>query len=213
MYSASFPSRPAHGGLPGHLQRLSQVLAALAERLRESLADAVGRTAADALREAVQVALRGPDSPQQPRLTSSPTARPSPSPRYFDEGDQPPWRGQGTLARRERFSEDEFDRDDPYEPDFYDQPDPDEPPARQGVPDPGVRRQALAAGLQAAAWFWARHAGRAALPAALAVGLAAGLLTLSAGGQLGAAALVASALSLLYLADLARWLGTLLAGA
>ena len=214
MYPPSFPARPAHGGLPVHLQRLGQVLAALAERLRESLADAVGRTAADALREAVQAALRGPDCPQQPRLTSSPTGRPGPAPRYF-ERDEPSWRSQsGTLARRERFYQDEFDPDDPYERDFYDdEPDPDELPARQEVADPRLRRQALAAGLQAAAWFWARHAGRAALPAALAVGLAAGLLTLSDGGQLGAAALVASGLSLLYLADLVRWLGTLLASA
>ena len=213
MYSPSFPARPAHGGLPAHLQRLGQVLAALAERLRESLADAVGRTAADALREAVQAALRAPDS-SLPRLTSAPTGRAGPAPRFYDR-DEPPWRGQGgTLARRERFHEDDLDRDESYERDFYDdEPDPDELPTRQEAPGSGAQRRALATGLQAAAWFWARQAGRASVPAALAVGLAAGLLTLSDGGQLGAAALVASGLSLLYLADLVRWLSTLLAGA
>ncbi len=57
------------------------------------------------------------------------------------------------------------------------------------------------AGLQAAAWWRRRHPGRCPLPAAVGVGLAAGLA-----GQ-AAATLTGSVVGLLTLADL-LWAGT-----
>ena len=59
MYPSSFQPPPVPGGLPRHLERLRLALEALLARLRGSVADSVGRTAADALGEAVQAALGG----------------------------------------------------------------------------------------------------------------------------------------------------------
>jgi hypothetical protein len=208
MYPSSFQPPPARGGLPRHLGRLRLALEALLARLRGSVADAVSRTAADALGEAVQAALGGAQAPPT-YLTVSPSSRAGRS--FFDERDEPSWsRPASSLSRGERLYDDRFDRDDPYERRFDDdEPDADELSDEQQDASEEARWRALAIGLQAAAWWWARQPGRTSV---LAVGLAAGLATHGGSAALGTAAVVTSGLALLYLADLVRWLATLLGG-
>jgi hypothetical protein len=210
MYPSSFQPPPGRGGLPRHLGGLRLALEALLARLRGSVADAVGRTAADALGEAVQAALGGADATPQ-YLTVSPSSRSGRS--FFDERDEPPWsRSAASLGRGDRLYDDRYDRDDPYERHFHDdEPDPDELPDEQDASEK-ARWRALAIGLQAAAWWWARQPGQTSVLAALAVGLAVGLATLGGSAALGTAAVVTSGLALLYLADLVGWLGTLFGG-
>ena len=208
MYPSSFQPPPARGGLPRHLGRLRLALEALLARLRGSVADAVGRTAADALGEAVQVALGG-TATTPAYLTVSSGAQPGRP--FFDERDERPWsRPASGLGHGERLYDDRFDRDDPYERRFQDdEPDSDELSEQQDASEE-VRWRALAIGLQAAAWWWARQSGRTSVLVALAVGLAVGLATLGSGAALGTAAVVTSSLALLYLAALVRWLASLL---
>ena len=212
MYSSSFQPLPSRSGLPRHLSRLRLALEALLARLRGSVADAVGRTAADALGEAVQAALGGADATPA-SLTVSPSSGSGRS--FFDEREEPPWSRQTPgRGRGDRLYDDRFDRDDPYERRFDDdEPDPDDMPAER--PDAGEEAwwRALAVSLQAAAWWWARQPGRASALAALAVGLAAGMATLGGGAALGTAAVLTSGLALLYLADLIHWLAALFGGA
>ena len=212
MYPSSFQPPPSRGGLPRHLGRLRLALGALLARLRGSVADAVGRTAADALGEAVQAALGGADATPQ-YLTVSPSSRSGRS--FFDERDEPPWSRQAVgLGRGDRLHDDRFDRDDPYERPFDDdEPDPDDMPSERPDAAEEARWRALAVGLQAAAWWWARQPGRASVLAALAVGLAAGLAALGGGAAVGTAAVLTSGLALLYLADLIHWLASLFGGA
>jgi hypothetical protein len=210
MYPSSFQPPSARGGLPRHLGRLRLALEALLARLRGSVADAVGRTAADALGEAVQAAL-GSTQTTPHYLTLSSGGR-SGRP-FFDEREEPPWSRQGPgLGRGERLYDERSDRDDPYERPFHDdEPDPDDMPDQQASSEE-ARWRALAIGLQAAAWWWARQPGRTSVLAALAVGLAAGLATLGGSAALGTAAVVTSGLALLYLADFLLWLGILCGG-
>jgi len=212
MYTSSFQLPPARGGLPRHLRRLHLALEALTARLRGSVADAVGRTAADALGEAVQAALGGTEAPPHSLTVSSGGRADRP---FFDEPEEPPWSRQASgPGRGERLSDERFDRDDPYERRFHDdEPDPDERSDEQLEASEQAGWRALAIGLQAAAWWWARQPGRTSVLAALAVGLAAGLATLGGSAALGTAAVVTSGLALLYLADLVGWLGTLFGGA
>ena len=210
MYPSSFQPPQARGGLPRHLGRLRLALEALLARLRGSIADAVGRTAADALGEAVQAALGGSETPPT-YLTGSSSGRPGRS--FFDERDEPPWsRPASSLGRGERLYDERFDRDDPYERRFdEDEPDPDDVPEQQDASEK-TRWRALAIGLQAAAWWWARQPGHTSVLAALAVGLAVGLATLGGSAALGTAAVVTSGLALLYLADLIHWIVSLFGG-
>ena len=207
MYPSSFQPPPGRGGLPRHLGRLRLALETLLARLRGSVADAVGRTAADALGEAVQAALGGADATPH-YLTASPSGRPGRS--FFDERDEPPWSRPGSsLGRGDRLYDERFDRDDPYERRFDDdEPDPDELPEQEDASEQ-ARWRALAIGLQATAWWWARQPGQTSVLAALAVGLAVGLATLGGSAALGTAAVVTSGLVLLYLADLIHWIASL----
>src|SRR5688500_16565027 len=82
-YSRASPGRDPLGR---HLDGLSRALDGVGQRLRESIADAIGRTAADAIGEAIQAALSGPGggafpsrhypSPDSQRLWGEPGGRP-----------------------------------------------------------------------------------------------------------------------------------------
>jgi hypothetical protein len=172
-------SWPVRGKLARHLGRLQQHLDSVGEQVREAVATAVGRTVAEAIGEAVFDAL----APY-----ADPSGRES---RY-----SPNWRRAGEPS--------------PYAYQSYDDPryddDDDDSECRSSLGDePRSRRwrRALAAGLQAAAWWLRRHPGQVSLAAALAVGTVAGLAVL-AGHVSGIATLVMSALGLAYLLDLVR---------
>jgi hypothetical protein len=105
---------------------------------------------------------------------------------------------------------------DPYAYDTYDDPryddDDAEPEDRSSLRDEprALRwRRAMAAGLQAAAWWLRRRPGSVSLWAALAVGSVAGLAVL-VGHVSGIASLLMSALGLAYLFDLVRSASSLL---
>jgi hypothetical protein len=183
-------SWPVRGKLARHLGRLQQHLDAVGEQVREAVATAVGRTVAEAIGEAVFDALAPYAGPSGTESRYYPNGRPA--------GEPSPWR-------------------DPYGYESYDNPryDDDEdadPEYRSSLRDePRSRRwcRALAAGLQAAAWWLRRHPGQVSLMAALAVGTVAGLAVL-AGHVSGIATLVLSALGLAYLLDLVRLSSSLL---
>jgi hypothetical protein len=172
--------------------------------VREAVSNAVGSTVAEAVGEAVYEALAPyadlsePESRHYSRYTDrSPQAGQDwNDPAWGRTGDRSPWR-------------------DPYGNDNYDDPrydDDDESENRSSLSnEPRVRRwrQAMAAGLQAAAWWLRRHPGQVSLVAALAVGSVAGLAVL-AGSVGGIATWVMSALGLAYLLDLVRLSSALL---
>jgi hypothetical protein len=192
----TFPSSRA--ALARHLGRLRQGLDELGEQLREAVARAAGRSAGDAVSEAVHAALAGPEG--QPHGLSG---RPSPSSQAPDDPSW--WRDAEELGPGGQFGPDYFD-DRTY---FEDADEPGEGPGPTDAPRAGRWGRAVAAGLQAAAWWVRRHPGRASLLAALAVGAVAGLASLL-GHAAGAAGLVVSALGLACVADLARSLSSLL---
>jgi hypothetical protein len=204
----TFPSSrasEARARLARHVGRLRQGLDELGEQLRGAVARAVGRSAGDAVSEAVHAALGGPEV--QPRPALGPprglTGRPSPP---WQEPDDPWWREAEELGPGGQFATDDFDD----RTSFDDYPERDESMAPSEERPPRRWPRAVAAGLQAAAWWARRHPGRASLLAALAVGAVAALASLL-GHAAGAAGLVVSALGLACLADLAGSLSALLA--
>jgi hypothetical protein len=197
----SSPMSAIRGRLARHLGRLQQNLDAVGEQVREAIAHAVGRTAAEAIGEAVYEALCSPDGP------SGSASRYTP--RYSDHSsyprrawDEPEWRRDAARS----YERDPYDYDD--DPRYNDDLEPED---RSALPD-GCRarhwHRAIAAGLQAAAWWLRRHPGQVSLLAALAVGAVAGLAVL-AGHISGIAGVIASALGLAYLLDLMRSASTL----
>jgi hypothetical protein len=182
------------GRLARHLGRLQQSLDSVAEQVREAVANAVGRTMA----EAVYEALRPRAGPGYPLPHSSYSGRGSTSRRDWEER---AWdRDSGRSDWRDAY-------DDDYDDPRYDD-DPEPASSRQDEPRTGRWGRAVAAGLQAAAWWLRRHPGRVSLLAALAVGAVAGLAVL-AGHVSGVASVVMSALGLAYLLDLMRSASTL----
>jgi type II secretory pathway pseudopilin PulG len=184
---------PARRALAGHLAQLGGTLGALAAEVREAVARAVSRSAADAVREAVQAALDGADAGRRP-LPPPPHGPRYPSPSWHESG--PPW---------SRDAEDASDRDDPYwrddddgRPRYVTPDDPDGEDTPRAGPRPGAWGRAVAAGCQAAAWWLRGRPGPLSLPAALAVGLAAGLAALVS-EPLAAAALALAGLALTVL--------------
>jgi hypothetical protein len=179
---------PVRGKLARHLGRLQQHLDAVGEQVREAVATAVGRTVAEAVGEAVFDAL-------------APYAGPSGTEsRYY-----PAWRREaGSSSCRDPYAYDNFDGSR-YEDD-------DDSEYRSSLGDePHARRwsRAMAAGLQAAAWWLRRHPGQVSLMAALTVGTVAGLAVLASHVSALATG-VMSALGLAYLLDLVRLSSTLL---
>ena len=113
-------------------------------------------------------------------------------------------RDAGSPNWRDPFAYDAYD-DSRYEHDAeseYRSSLRDEPRARRWL-------RAIAAGLQAAAWWLRRHAGEVSLMVALAVGTVAGLAVLASHVS-AVATLVMSALGLAYLLDVARLSSALL---
>ena len=151
-----FPSSvaPAARSLGRRLAHLRQTLDGLGAKLRESIAHAVGQTVAGAVQEAVRAALA-------------------------DQSERPPAFGH-------RHRTDDLPRSLWNDPDdaFFDEDEPDEwPPEDEdealtpaGPATPDVARsspwpRAVSFGLQAAAWWLRRRAGRCSVLAALSVGL------------------------------------------
>jgi hypothetical protein len=181
-----------------HLGRLHQDLRDLGRRLREAIAQAVGRTAADVVTESVRHVLAdvgtacppsygpalGPGLPREPWYGTHESAWSSEED-YVDDG--------GPYRRAAYRGREAFDTD------------PAGAPGPDGVPRAEAWVLGLADGLEVAAW-WLRQSphrapGQAALDAAL-VAVAAALL----GGEsvLAAVGLAAAAVRLLALADAAR---------
>jgi hypothetical protein len=186
-------SWPVRGKLARHLGRLQQHLDAVGEQVREAVATAVGRTVAEAVGEAVYDALTPYMDPSgaASRYCSRYAERSS---RTQQDWDDPAWRRDASSSNwRDPYAYDSYDDDTDTE---YRSSLRDEPRSRRW-------RRAIAAGLQAAAWWLRRHPGHVSLVAALAVGTAAGLAVL-AGHVSGIATLVMSTLGLAYLLDLVR---------
>jgi hypothetical protein len=98
-----------------------------------------------------------------------------------------------------------------YAYDTYDDADSGYSSSLRDEPRSRRRRRAMAAGLQAAAWWLRRHSGQVSLMAALAVGTVAGLAVLASHVS-ALATLMMSALGLAYLLDLVRLSRSLLDG-
>jgi hypothetical protein len=161
--------------------------------------NAVGRTVAEAGGEAVYEALCLRAGFCSPLPHSSYSGHGSTSRRGWDER---AWdRDSGRSDWR-----DAYDDDDDDEPRYDDDPEPAS--SQQNEPRAGRWGRAMAAGLQAAAWWLRRRPGQVSLLAALAVGAVAGLAVL-AGHVSGVASVVMSALGLAYLLDLMRSASTL----
>jgi hypothetical protein len=173
--------------LAAHGDRLHAALSALAGRLREAVAQAVGSTVAGAVREALQAVVATPPAGPAPLRQRPPPLFPAWGAPYGPDDDP-------------------YADDDPRPEDGpADEPDP--APARAGAGRPvaappaaaprrGRWQQALAVGCQAAAWWLRRQAGRGAALAALGLGLVAAAAAFTAG-----AGLAGAALGLLTLAD------------
>jgi hypothetical protein len=188
---------PAPVGPARYLGHLHQDLTDLGRRLREAIAQAVGRTAADIVTESVRRALAG-------ALTLAPPHGPaivaglSRDPRYGPG--EPAWPpeddplDEGGQYRRDAYRGGEaFDGD----------------PARTPGQDEGPREEAwilrLAAGLEVASWWLRNSPGLTPGQAALAAALVAAVVALLGGGSvLAAVGLAAAALRLLAVADAAR---------
>jgi hypothetical protein len=197
----SAPS-PLRGRLARHLGRLQQNLDAVGEQVREAVANAVGRTVAEAIGEAVYEALcPGAGSSRPLPRASGYSGQTSTPQRAWDE---PGWRRAGDSSTwRDPYDYEDYD-DPPYDDDLP----PEETASRQDKSGAGRWGRAVAAGVQAAAWWLRRHPGQVSLLAALTVGTVAGLAVL-AGHASGIAGLMASALGLAYLLDLMRSAGSL----
>jgi hypothetical protein len=145
--------------LARHLRRLCQSLEALAGRVRAAVAETLSNCVSGAVREAVESALAGPDEPPG-RAPSTYPATPSAarSSTWWRDPDRAEW-----------------DDGDPYgEPQVEDGA-PGPAAHAEGTPIPPPRwRSALAAGLQAAAFWLKRWPARLPWPWAVGLGLVAG---------------------------------------
>lgn len=192
----SAPTPTLRGRLARHLGRLQQNLDAVSEQVREAVAHAVGRTMAEAIGEAVYEALCPGDVPSRPLPRSSSYSGQTATPRR--EWDEPAWRRDADSSPwRDPYHYDDYD--DPH----CDDPEPEHTSSSQDEPRAGRWGRAVAAGLQASAWWLRRHPGEVSLLAVLGVGAVAGFAVL-AGHASGIAGLMASALGLAYLLDLMR---------
>jgi hypothetical protein len=190
---------PGDAPLARHLEKLSSALDHIGEQLREAIADAVGRTVAEGVGEAILAALSGPDvEPRSHRSSSS--SWPWHSPSGWGEPERPSW-AREEHGHDERFTPSRYEESDAYEDD--DSPEYDTPS------EPATERRhmawatAVTAGLQTAAWSLRREPEQRSVAGSVSVGLLAFLVTLLGGPTAGAVAgLAASALGLLSLPEL-----------
>jgi hypothetical protein len=187
MYSLHSLIDPGGGSLAYHLDRLRRTLDGFRQRLRQAVADALGQTVGDLVRDSVASLLD--EAGTEPPNTHYPPARSS---------------RQSALWNRSQTLEYEDDPDDL----LLDEEDEPVPPQPRRLPWP----QALAAGLRSVAWGLERRMGRLALGLALGLGVAACVAVLVSGPRtMSSVGLVTSALSLARLDDLARFASDLLA--
>jgi hypothetical protein len=187
---------PARRSLGGHLRRLRGSFDSLAEQVREAIARAIGRTVAEAVSEAVDAALAPAEDRPESFAPAYPARRPPP---LWDNPDESRWgRQQEHYGPYRRTYADDPDDRDPYADDLGDEP--------AETPDPrrGRLGRALAAGLQAMAWWLHRHPGRLSVLVAVGLGVVAGTAALVLDSAAGPAGLVAAALGLLALDGLVR---------
>jgi hypothetical protein len=190
------PPGPARRALAGHLDCLGASLAALGRQLRDSAAGAVGRAAAEAVRQAVACLLRQPGEGHDAHAEAPyrRDCRPLPG----RGGPEPPDDCQGPAEPRWAQNASGWrhpDYDEPSQP--YQADEASSRPA-------GGWRAALAAGCRLLAWLLGRLAAPGAALAALAVGAAAALAAYLAGPAAGPGPLLALTDSLAALAHLAR---------
>ena len=175
--------RPVGRRLTHHVQRLRQSFDGLGQRLRAGVALALGQSVAAAVHEAVQTVLD--DAPEYPTapypLRAAPPAR-----SLWSDRERPSWDDD----LEEPLPEDD---DEAYAPGGQ---------ADRETPPPVRWPAAVAAGLQAAAWWLRRQAGRCSLVVASGIGLLTALGAY-AGGSVAVAGmgLAGAALSLLSLAQ------------
>jgi hypothetical protein len=192
MSPSRFWLKRAQRVLASHVDRLQETLVVLAERLRETVAQAVSNSLAGALREAVHALFtdteprRAPPrfSPRSPYRPSSPWGEPDRDDREEEESERPraDWSSDQSRGWREVEC--------------------DSPPPPRTPDSPQLRARwhsALAVGCQTAAWWLRRQATRVSAAAALGIGLLATGAAFIAG-----IGLAESALNLLSLADALR---------
>jgi hypothetical protein len=193
-WAASFRKR-----LAPHVTQLRRSLASLGERMRQSFASMVGRTVADAVTEAVDIALASPAE----QVGYYPPVQTNPA--HSRERDW--WRDPGGSSWGQHGDYDEYGRpysNDPYDRDPYEDDD-QEPTETQEKPCPSRLTRSLAAGCRAAAWWLERHPGRFSLVLAAGVGVAACVAAFFSGSTLvGVTGAAASALRVLALTDTLR---------
>jgi hypothetical protein len=141
--------------LARHLAELGRALDGLVERLRDDVAYAVGRAAADAAREAVLALLAGP------RRAAWPPPGPVRGPR--------PWGSRSSDAYEPAWGE---SASESWRPDDLEDDRPEEPPAPVAS-QPAGWRGAVVVGCGAAAGWLRRHRRRFPLLTAAAAGLLA----------------------------------------
>jgi hypothetical protein len=199
--STSLPA--VRGRLARYLGQLRHNLDAVGEQMREAVAHAVGKSVAEAVSEAVYDALvshASTPAPLSPAVRRS-TELSTPAGRDWDDMWERP--ADAALWRDPYPDDDEVPRGD------EDRESGDAPSRSR---EPGTRRwrQALAAGVQAAAWWLRRPRGPVSLRAALTVATVVALAVL-AGPFEPVAAVAASALGLASVLELLRAVSNLLA--
>jgi hypothetical protein len=186
--------------LAPHVNQLRRVPESLAERVRQSLATTVGRTVAEVVTEAVEIALASPaeHGSYYPPVRSSPA--PSREREWWGDPGGSSWELHGDHGDYGRpFNDDHYDRDS------YDDDNDQEPVGPPKEPRQGRLTRSLAAGCRAAAWWLERRPGRFSLVLAAGVGVAAGVAAFFTGSTLvGVTGAAASALTLLALTDTLR---------
>jgi hypothetical protein len=184
MHHLRTPLCPSAVWLGRHLTRLRRTLGGLSQRLRESLAVALGQSVEGAVREAVQALLA--EAPTHPsEVPSWRRSRTSPGLR-FDDPDEAavhaPW-------------------PDPSLPEDLDEDEPTTTLAQPRAPTRSARwRNVLTASLQATTW-WLQRPARPRLRTALGMGMLVALLVWASGPLVGTARLAVSALALACLPD------------
>jgi hypothetical protein len=196
MPTVPLPLRRVGRILVGHVRRLRSLLEQLAGQVRAAVAQVVGQATGDAVRDAVRVILDGPHV-----RGSGPDPPPSRE-ALWGQPRRPSW-SSNSYGGYDPYEDP--DRDPAFDADAIDDLDDEPSPAAPTEQPPGRWSRAVGAGCQAAGWWLRHHPGMLSLPAALAVGIAAGFAAL-VGGPLvaGGSAAALSALGVVSLAHAAQ---------